>query len=125
MSKYENLTRYLGSLVLESWVANFDEIEAVLGFGLPHSAYNHPAWWANQAGAGHSQSRAWQDIGWKTASLDLKARQVTFMRADGADGVPPSQGIVAHKGLSIAEARAGLAVYFGVPPESIEITIRG
>jgi hypothetical protein len=28
-------------------------------------------------------------------------------------------------GLSIAEAKAGLSIFYGVPPESIEITIRG
>jgi hypothetical protein len=28
-------------------------------------------------------------------------------------------------GLTIAEAKAGVAEYFGVSPESVEITIRG
>lgn len=41
--------------------------------------------------------------------------------------VPPAraQASMDHMGISIPEAKAGLAAFFGVPPESIQITING
>jgi hypothetical protein len=37
----------------------------------------------------------------------------------------PGQAAEGTRGLSIAEAKCGLSITFGVPPEAIEITIRG
>jgi hypothetical protein len=39
--------------------------------------------------------------------------------------MPPPPRPPAARGLTIPEAKAGLGLHFGVPPESIEITIRG
>jgi hypothetical protein len=58
----------------------FDEIERVLGFKLPKSAYDYEAWWSNNA-VGHSHARAWLDAGWKTEDVDLAKRQVSFRRS--------------------------------------------
>jgi hypothetical protein len=128
MSKYRNLSSHLASLTAETWTARFREIEKILGFALPKSAYSYPAWWSNQAGPGHSQTAGWKAAGWRTGDLDLASQQVTFSR-DLPRREPAVRRIdVAredHKGLTIAEARAGLAAYFGVPPESVEITIKG
>jgi hypothetical protein len=129
MSKYQKLTSYLGLLKQPRWDAEFSEIERILGFHLPKSAYSYPAWWSNQAGDGHSQSRSWQSIGWQTGELVLARRRVSFFRQRHDKG---EQSVVSTarsggdgSGLTIAKAKAGLATYFGVPPESIEITIKG
>jgi hypothetical protein len=140
MSKYENLIRHFAALDAESWTATFSEIEIILGSLLPQSAYQYPAWWSNQAGEGHSQSRAWQDAGWRTTNLDIANRRVTFLRnqipytesarstdvrRDATKSVAAVPARMTSEGISIPEAKARLAIYFGVSPENIEITIRG
>lgn len=129
MSKYRTLSRHLVGRRDTPWVARFQEIEAILGFSLPRSAYSYPAWWSNQSGDGHIQSQAWQSAGWRTGELDLAKQQVSFFRQEidlteqrDANKSPS----VGHKeGLTIAEAKAGVAVYYDVSPENVEITIRG
>jgi hypothetical protein len=59
---------------------SFAEIERVLGFKLPKSAYEYEAWWSNNP-TGHSHSRAWIEAGWRTEAVDLSGRKVTFQRA--------------------------------------------
>ena len=39
--------------------------------------------------------------------------------------MPTNRPSSAARALTIAEAKAGLGIHFGVPPESVEITIRG
>ena len=83
MSKYQKLTDHLLRLEISEWRTSFADIERILGFSLPPSAYQHPAWWANQAGR-QAQSAAWQKAGWNTENLDLAGQQVTFSRAQNA-----------------------------------------
>ncbi len=84
--KYEPLKRHLEGLFQHSEVRlSFAELERILGFALPRSAQDHQAWWSNTR-AGHSHAVAWLDAGWKTAALDLAARQVSFVKADDAPG---------------------------------------
>jgi hypothetical protein len=79
MSKYEPLPQFLTSAGDNSRRMSFSEIERVLGFKLPNSAYEHVAWWSNNA-TGHSHARAWLKFGWRTEAVDLSARKVTFQR---------------------------------------------
>jgi hypothetical protein len=79
-SKYQKLTSYLASLDQSPRTFWFKEIEAILGFALPRSAFCYPAWWSNQTGDGHSQNVAWRSIGWRTANLNLAKQRVTFIR---------------------------------------------
>ncbi len=82
--KYEPLKRHLEGMFQHGEARlGFAEIERILGFGLPRSAHDHQAWWSNTR-AGHSHAAAWLDAGWRTAALDLAARQVSFVRADEA-----------------------------------------
>ncbi len=87
-AKYEPLKRHLEGMFQHGEVRlSFAEIERILGFALPPSAYDAQPWWSN-ARAGHSQAAAWLDAGWKTAVLDLPGRQVSFVKAgDVSDGV--------------------------------------
>ncbi len=167
MSKYNALMHYLQNLSTAEWNASFEEIENILGFKLPASAYEYQAWWANQSGGGHTQSAAWQDAGWKTEDLNLTDQTVKFVYrpaynafAELAQRKPsvsnafapstapnpaptnafadyrPAKSLREHgpefadnetgvAPLTIAQAKAGLATYFGVPVSNIEITIRG
>jgi hypothetical protein len=88
MSKYEPLPQFLGSVGGSSRRMSFSEIERILGFKLPKSAYEHEAWWSNND-TGHSHARAWMKFGWRTEAVDLDARKVTFQRS-GEPSAPVS-----------------------------------
>ncbi len=79
MGKYEPLTHYLENRPDEIWDAGFAEVERVLGFPLPASAHEYPAWWANQE-PGHSQTRGWRDAGWETGRVDVAGKRLRFTR---------------------------------------------
>ena len=79
--KYQRLYTYLCGLAADEWSTNFDEIEAVIGFGLPPSARLHRPWWSNQAGGnGHSQALAWSAAGWETAEVDMDNETLLLRR---------------------------------------------
>ena len=81
MGKYEPLTDHLRGRDSAEWAPSFAEIEAILGFSLPASARKYREWWGNQAGAGHSQARAWQDAGWQVFKVDLNRERVILRQA--------------------------------------------
>lgn len=85
MSRYEPLAQFLDKRTSPVWQAKFSEIEKILGFRLPVSAMRYPAWWANQRGSGHSQTAGWRSVGWRTRSLDIEQRRVTFERAESTE----------------------------------------
>jgi hypothetical protein len=80
MGKYEPLAARLSSDSAGEWSATFSQVEQVLGFPLPPSARNHREWWSNQAGAGHSQAKGWQNAGWQVWKVDLAEERVIFRR---------------------------------------------
>lgn len=77
--KYVALARYLLSSGQERIRMPFSEIEQLLGFALPVSAYRYAAWWSN---GGHPHSEAWIHAGYKTERLNLKEKTVIFCRND-------------------------------------------
>lgn len=79
MGKYEPLQRYLFAQKLGELRVSFRDVERILGFSLPKSAREYPAWWSNDA-TGHSHSRAWLEAGWKTEQIDLTQKKVTFRK---------------------------------------------
>jgi hypothetical protein len=94
MSKYEPLKDFLRNSKLETVRLNFAEVEQILGFHLPQSAYRYPAWWSNNP-EGHSHSVAWVNEGWQSEQVDVQGRQVTFRRKHGtasSRSVKPSSG---------------------------------
>jgi hypothetical protein len=84
LSKYEPLPQFLSSKAGSLHRMSFEQIERVLGFKLPKSAYEHEAWWSNND-TGHSHARAWLSAGWRTQDVDLAARMVTFQRGTRPD----------------------------------------
>lgn len=118
MSKYQPLTDYLSSLQGDQFTTNLGAIEDILGFELPASARQYPAWWANQE---RGQSLAWQSAGWKTVEVSLGLGTITFVRVNGLEGALRNEAV---QPLTIYQAKVGLAATFGVSPENIEITIR-
>ena len=79
--KYEHLLRYLKGRPEEDVELSFAEIEDILGFKLPASAYRHQPGWSN-SGRGHSHALAWLEAGRKTHSVRLSERKVSFRMAE-------------------------------------------
>lgn len=85
MGKYDPIRRFLESAGSESFEASFSQVEEILGFELPKSAYRHQAWWANETHGSHSHSRSWQDAGWETCQVNTNRRTVRFERRHRPD----------------------------------------
>lgn len=76
MSKYDPLRNYLEGLTHEVTLP-FAQINDLVPGGLPQSAYNHDAWWANEEDGQHVQARAWLDAGYRV-SANLTAESARF-----------------------------------------------
>ena len=79
MAKYDDLRRYLRDRQTSPSRASFEEVAELVPGGLPSSAYNHPAWWSNSDS--HPEAVAWLAAGWKTKTVNLSARSLTFVRS--------------------------------------------
>lgn len=71
MAKYDRLKEFLINSDEDMIDISFDEIENILLFPLPSSAYVHNAWWSNK---GHSHAKAWTDAGYIVGSVKLKEK---------------------------------------------------
>ncbi len=91
MSKYEPFKKFLARRAETELPMSFEDVERTLGFTLPKSAREYPPWWSNDTGGGHVQARAWLDVGWRTAKVDIRRERVMFVRTD-ADPKPSSRG---------------------------------
>jgi hypothetical protein len=105
MSSYSRLADFLASHKGDRWEASFAEVEQVLGRALPPSAAKHAAWWANQTSAGHSQTRGWRSVGWRTTALDLQRRRVRFERERSAPAGDPMASAISADEALIERAR--------------------
>lgn len=66
--KYKPLEDYLKFMITVTM--SFSEIEEVLGFKLPPSAYKHKEWWDNNT-HNHTQMWAWTNAGWVVEECEL------------------------------------------------------
>lgn len=122
MSKFEGLTQFLTESDADKVIMTFEEVNDLVNGELPESAFKHRPWWANRTEGRGSQNLAWQSVGWETRDVNMELDEVTFVRVRR-----PSEPVVAHapEGLTISQAKAGLAKMFGVAVDQIEINIRG
>ena len=74
--KYRLLSDYLYAASESSVSLSFGQIEEILKFKLPDSAYNHRAFWANTTS--HSIALSWMNVGYQTVEVDLANRYVVF-----------------------------------------------
>lgn len=78
MGKYDSFRVYLiraGNAPVEM---TFAEIADIVG-GLPASAYDHRAWWANENAVGrHVQANAWLGAGRSVTEVNMLGKQVRF-----------------------------------------------
>jgi hypothetical protein len=98
-AKYQPLQDYLKSLPVSRThiTLSFEDIEKLTGHKLPSSAYQHRAWWSNQADlSNRPQAKAWRNAGFKVQSVKCgnKDGLVSFSREGkfsiNASSVPES-----------------------------------
>jgi len=68
------LTTFLESEPERATVLSFQQIERILGHGLPAAAHQHAAFWSNAS----SYSYAWRDAGREVSRRGLLPEQVRF-----------------------------------------------
>jgi hypothetical protein len=78
MQKYRPITEFLLKQNEVAITATFQEIEGILGFALPASAYSHRAWWANTLS--HPQAKSWMEAGWNIRTVTMNERTVVYAR---------------------------------------------
>lgn len=76
MSRYEQLTPLLLSSSDAQVSLSFDELDKIVAGGLPNSAKQYGAWWANNA-ASQPHAKFWLDAG-RRASPDFKGNRTVF-----------------------------------------------
>ena len=84
MRKYAPLKQHLQRMNGRPELLTFEDIEAILGAGLPESALRQSSFWANDNHrddyARSSQAAAWRDAGYRVAWIDRDDRVVRFER---------------------------------------------
>ena len=117
MSKYAPLEQMLSLSAQDNVNMTFEEIEAILGFPLPASAYTHRPWWAN---GGHSQASAWLDAGYKVTQVNLSEQTVSFCK-DGSISTH-------HRRTQLKPARVAQAFHYekdAVIPDAKTLNVLG
>lgn len=82
MTEYDPLKSHLYGVRAAGLEMSFEEILKVVG-GLPRSAPEHGAWWANEQGR-HVQALSSVDDGFQTERADLSGRRAPLRRISQA-----------------------------------------
>jgi hypothetical protein len=79
---YAPLAAHLEALPADttSLTLTFQQIEGILKKELPRSASEYRVWWSNDPTK--PQSAAWLDEGWRTTSVSMTERRLTFVRTN-------------------------------------------
>lgn len=78
IGKYSPLYHSLRMKDEDSIELSIEQIESILGFKLPASAFKHRAWWSNDIT--HSQAKAWLYADWEVDQVSLTS--ITFRKID-------------------------------------------
>ena len=81
--KYTPLENYLLALPKNKRevTLSFEQIEGILKFKLPASAYEDERWWRREKEGNHVNARAWANAGWQVAEVHFNPTWVRFVRA--------------------------------------------
>lgn len=81
--KYAPLETYLLALPKSKKEVrlSFEQIEEILKFKLPASAYEDERWWLHEKEGNHVNLRAWTNAGWRIENVEVDKRMVRLVRA--------------------------------------------
>jgi len=77
-NKYYPLKDYLNNSEKNIEILTYQELENILGFKLPVSAYKYRSWWGNTK-TSNSQAKSWMEAGWKVNYVEL-GEYVAFIK---------------------------------------------
>ncbi len=97
MSKYAPLAEFLKEQSPVVFSCTFSEIEDVLGFKLPPSAYQHRAWWSNNPD-NNVMTKTWLTAGFETMNVNIEEHTVFFRKILSAP--TPIEAATHPKGMS-------------------------
>lgn len=100
MSKYRRLKEYLFNSKEKIIKLKFSQVEDIVGFDLPESAYLYRAWWANSS---HNALRVWVPIGWYVSDIDFNKKYVEFEKREVIDMNSKAKKITAGQALKLLE----------------------
>lgn len=80
LRKYQPLLAHLQRRNGRPEMLSFEEIEEIIGAGLPQSAVKHRSFWANDNQEHQSHARAWTRAGYRVAYVDRDEKVVRFER---------------------------------------------
>ena len=106
--KFSRFTDYLRNTDSDFLTLSFSQIEEILGFKLPPSAYLYEAQWANTES--HSLSMSWILAGFHSCRLDLAKQNISFSRVDFTS--KKHEPSLSTKALSIEEAKGSILTYY-------------
>lgn len=77
--KYSPLLQFLQRQTAKQIILTYTEVESILGFKLPNSAYTYTMWWNPK---GHPHCQAWLQAGYNVADVSetLRSQTITFNR---------------------------------------------
>lgn len=80
--KYTPLENYLRDLPAnqKEVALSFEQIERILRFKLPASAYEDERWWRREKEGNHVNARAWANAGWKIENVDFDRKLARLVR---------------------------------------------
>lgn len=80
--KYTPLENYLRALPKSKKEVHlsFEQIEGILKFNLPASAYEDERWWMHEKEGNHVNLRAWTNAGWRIKNVEVKMKVVRLVR---------------------------------------------
>ena len=80
--KYAPLENYLLALPISQKEVrlSFDQIEGILKFELPASAYEDERWWLREKEGNHVHARAWTNAGWKVENVEVNKKRVRLVQ---------------------------------------------
>jgi hypothetical protein len=84
MGKYDALYHFLEHIQpnVRERTLTFDEMEKILGFKLPKSAYAYRQWWANSTSPRqHPYAQSWLAAGWTVDTVNQQDKWVRFRRS--------------------------------------------
>jgi hypothetical protein len=124
MSKYAALGKFLAENKENRIDLTFSQVEEIIKFDLPSTAYQHGAWWANsRTKDSHTWAHIWISAGWKVSTHNLANQTVSFVRLSEGD-VTQFDLLESLKPTSI-EAIYDLLSYIGISNEDWHITSTG
>ncbi len=80
--KYTPLENYLRALPKSKKEVrlSFEQIEVILKFKLPSSAYEDERWWMHEKEGNHVNLRAWTNAGWRVESVEVNKKRARLVR---------------------------------------------